>query len=246
MRKPSPGAWRHELAHCSVAVALLFSAGLADAAGLAGRPVASPASGAARPPPSMLAERSVAGSVLVLGDSLSAEYGVTRDHGWVALLQQRLAARRIDASVVNASVSGETTAGGRSRLAPLLLQYRPSLVILELGANDGLRGLPLEGTRVNLTQMSKAAKAAGAGVVIVGMQIPPNYGRRYSDEFAGLFSAVARTEGTALVPFMLKGVADVPDYPDRFQPDGIHPKESQHTLILDNIWPVLEPLLKAR
>lgn len=181
-----------------------------------------------------------------MGDSLSAEYGVTRGHGWVALMQQRMKAEHIEADVINASISGETTAGGRSRLAPLLLQYRPSLVILELGANDGLRGLPLDGTRANLTQMGEAAKAAGAGVVILGMQVPPNYGRRYSDEFASLFASVARAEGATLVPFMLRGVADVPDYPDRFQPDGIHPKESQHTLILDNIWPVLGPLLKRR
>lgn len=184
-------------------------------------------------------------TVLVVGDSLSAEYGLTRGRGWVALLQQRLDARTTATKVVNASISGETTSGGRARLAPLLAQYRPALVVLELGGNDALRGLPLDGTRANLAQMSEAAKAAGARVVIVGMQVPPNYGRRYSDDFAGLFKSVAQEEGAALVPFMLKGVADVPDYANRFQADGIHPKESQHPMILDNIWPVLEPLLTA-
>lgn len=186
--------------------------------------------------------------VLVVGDSLSAEYGITRGRGWVALLQQRIAqgkpssARRYEA--VNASISGDTTAGGRSRLPALLKQYQPAIVILELGGNDALRGLPLAATRTNLTEMARAAKAAGAKVVIAGMQLPPNYGRKYSDEFAALFAGVAKSEGAALVPFLLHGVADGPQPEAMFQPDRIHPKEDAHPIILDNVWPVLQPLLR--
>ena len=182
--------------------------------------------------------------VLVLGDSLSAEYGLQRGEGWVALLGERLARDKIAASVVNASISGDTTSGGRSRLPALLKQYRPAIVILELGANDALRGLPLDTTRANLTEMTRAAKAAGAKVVIAGMQLPPNYGRRYSDEFAALFADVAKSEGTALVPFLLRGVADGPQAEAMFQPDRIHPKEEAHPIILDNVWSVLQPLLR--
>jgi len=186
--------------------------------------------------------------VLVVGDSLSAEYGLARGRGWVGLLQQRIAQSKA-ASVrgfeaVNASISGDTTAGGRSRLPALLKQYKPAIVILELGGNDALRGLPLDSTRANLTEMARAAKAAGAKVVIAGMQLPPNYGRKYSDEFAALFAGVAKSEGTALVPFLLHGVADGPQADAMFQPDRIHPKEEAHTIILDNVWPVLQPLLR--
>ena len=182
--------------------------------------------------------------VLVLGDSLSAEYGLQRGEGWVALLGERLARDKIAASVVNASISGDTTSGGRSRLPALLKQYRPAIVILELGANDALRGLPLDTTRANLTEMTRTSKAAGAKVVIAGMQLPPNYGRKYSDEFAALFAGVAKSEGAALVPFLLHGVADGPQADAMFQPDRIHPKEAAHPIILDNVWPVLQPLLR--
>ncbi len=185
-------------------------------------------------------------TILVVGDSLSAEYGLTRGRGWAALLQERLDQRKIAARVVNASISGDTTSGGRSRVAPLLAQHKPAIVVLELGGNDALRGLPLEQTRTNLVAMAKAAQAAGAKVVVVGMQVPPNYGRQYSEQFAGLFASVAQSEHAALVPFMLTGIADVADYPARFQPDGIHPNEAQHPRILDNIWPSLEPLLARR
>ena len=186
--------------------------------------------------------------VLVVGDSLSAEYGLTRGRGWVALLQQRIAqgkpasARGYEA--VNASISGDTTSGGRSRLAALLNQYHPAIVILELGGNDALRGLPLDATRGNLIEMTRTAKAAGAKVVIAGMQLPPNYGRKYSDEFAGMFAEIAKAEGAALVPFLLRGVADGPQADAMFQPDRIHPKEDAHPIILDNVWPVLQPLLR--
>ena len=190
-----------------------------------------------------LAARAAALTVLVVGDSLSAEYGLKRGSGWVALLEARLAQSKIAATVINASISGDTTSGGRSRLAGLLTQHRPSIVVIELGGNDALRGLPLAMTRDNLDAMAKAAKAVGAKVVIAGMQLPPNYGRQYGDQFASLFSAVATAEGTALVPFLLKGVADGPRADAMFQPDRIHPLASAHPAILDNVWPVLEPLL---
>jgi len=181
--------------------------------------------------------------VLVVGDSLSAEYGIRRGTGWVALLEQRLAQRKLGATVINASVSGDTTSGGRSRLPALLRQHRPTHVVLELGGNDALRGLPMDMTRSNLAQMARESKAAGAQVIIAGMQVPPNYGRKYAEEFAGIFDSVARSEGAALVPFLLKGVADAPNAEAMFQPDRIHPVEEAHPVILDNVWPVLGPLL---
>ena len=182
-------------------------------------------------------------TILVLGDSLSAEYGLARGSGWVALLAARLAQRKIAATVINASISGDTTSGGLSRLPALLAQHRPAIVILELGANDALRGLPLTMTRANLEAMARAAKAAGAKVVIAGMQLPPNYGRRYGDEFAALFATVAKREGAALVPFLLAGVADGPQADAMFQADRMHPRAAAHPLILANVWPVLAPLL---
>jgi acyl-CoA thioesterase-1 len=182
--------------------------------------------------------------ILVLGDSLSAEYGLARGSGWVALLERQLAQQGSAATVLNASISGDTTSGGRSRLAALLKLHRPSHVVLELGANDALRGLPLAMTRANLAQMAAAAKQAGARVVVVGMQVPPNYGRKYSDDFARLFADVARDQGAALVPFLLKGVADGPQADALFQPDRIHPLAAAHPTMLANVWPVLRPLLK--
>jgi acyl-CoA thioesterase-1 len=182
--------------------------------------------------------------ILVVGDSLSAEYGLARGSGWVALLERRLAQQGSAATVVNASISGDTSSGGRSRLAALLKLHRPSHVVLELGANDALRGLPLAMTRENLAQMAAAAKQAGAQVVIVGMQVPPNYGRKYSDDFVQLFADVARNQGAALVPFLLKGVADGPQAEALFQPDRIHPLAAAHPTMLGNVWPVLRPLLK--
>ncbi len=178
-----------------------------------------------------------------MGDSLSAEYGLKRGTGWVALLEERLARERIAARLVNASISGDTTSGGRSRLPALLREHRPTHVIIELGGNDALRGLPLEMTRDNLAQMARAAAGAGARVVVLGMQVPPNYGRKYSEDFAALFGAVARQEGAALVPFLLKGVADGPRAEQLFQADRIHPTEAAQPLMLDNVWPVLKPVL---
>jgi len=182
-------------------------------------------------------------TILVLGDSLSAEYGLQRGSGWVALLDARLKKESIDARVINASISGDTTSGGRARLAPLLAQHRPSHVIIELGGNDALRGLPLQMTEDNLNHMTRAAQQAGAKVVLVGMQVPPNYGARYADQFAGLFEQAARANNAALVPFLLKGVADIADASKLFQSDRIHPVEQAHPIMLANVWPVLKKLL---
>jgi acyl-CoA thioesterase I len=184
--------------------------------------------------------------VLVVGDSLSAEYGLPRGKGWVALLAQRLQDEQVAAEVINASISGDTTSGGRSRLPKLLSTHRPDVVVIELGGNDALRGLPLASTRDNLRAMTRAAKAAGAQVVLVGMQVPPNYGRSYTQQFAGLYAELATSEATALVPFLLKGVADLPDARSQFQADRIHPRAEAHPQILANVWPVLRPLLPGK
>ncbi len=183
-------------------------------------------------------------ALLVVGDSLSAEYGLQRGQGWVALLEARLNKEKPVFKVINASISGDTTSGGRSRLPALLKQHKPRVVVIELGGNDALRGLPLKSTQDNLTAMASAAKAAGAKVLIAGMAVPPNYGRKYGDDFIALFGSVAKAQGAALVPFLLAGVADGPDADAMFQPDRIHPKAEAHPRMLDNVWPALKPLLK--
>jgi acyl-CoA thioesterase-1 len=183
-------------------------------------------------------------TLLVVGDSMSSEYGLARGEGWVARLERRIAAEKRPWRVVNASISGDTTSGGRSRLPSLLAQHEPALVIIELGGNDALRGLPLAMTEANLGEMARAAKAAGARVLIAGIAVPPNYGRQYGEAFIALFPKVARAQGAALVPFLLAGVADGPDADNLFQPDRIHPKAEAHPRILDNVWPVLRPLLR--
>lgn len=182
--------------------------------------------------------------VLVVGDSLSAEYGIARGTGWVALLEKRLSEQKIAAKVVNASISGDTTSGGRARLAALLSQHKPNVVVLELGANDALRGLPLKGTEDNLRQMTLAAKAAGAKVLLVGIQVPPNYGTDYTRRFGEIFPRVAQATQSALVPFLLSNVADAPDAANLFQADRIHPLAAAHPQILNNVWPGLRPLLR--
>jgi acyl-CoA thioesterase-1 len=182
-------------------------------------------------------------TVLVLGDSLSAEYGLVRGEGWVSLLEKRLATERINASIINASISGETTSGGRSRLQNLLDKHHPSVVVLELGGNDALRGLSLAATRQNLTEMATSINQAGAKLLIVGMQIPPNYGADYTKQFANVFSDLAKQTKAPLVPFMLAGVVE---QADMFQPDRIHPVAAAHPIILNNIWPKLKPLLVAK
>jgi acyl-CoA thioesterase I len=185
-----------------------------------------------------------ASTILVVGDSLSAEYGLKRGTGWVPLLEKQLASEKKSAKVVNASISGDTTSGGRSRLPALLVQHKPNTVVIELGGNDALRGLPLDMTAQNLAAMTQAAKKAGAKVLLVGMQVPPNYGSRYTADFARLFGQVAKAEQVALVPFFLKGVADVADAASRFQADRIHPNEQAQTQMLANVWPELKKLIK--
>jgi acyl-CoA thioesterase-1 len=179
-------------------------------------------------------------SLLVLGDSLSAEYGLSRGTGWVELLQERLKKDGVDATVINTSVSGETTSGGNSRLPELLARYRPSVVLIELGANDGLRGLPLNAMKANLRNMIADAKKEGAKVLLVGMRIPPNYGRDYTEKFSALFSRLAQETNVGLVPFLLDGVAGKPEL---FQADRLHPIAEAQPIILDNVWPHLKPLL---
>lgn len=190
------------------------------------------------------AARSGAETVLVVGDSLSAEYGLKRGSGWVALLEDKLRAERPAVTVVNASISGDTSSGGRARLAALLSQHKPSIVIIELGANDALRGLALDATKQNLLAMTRAAQKTKARVLLVGMQVPPNYGAAYSDTFAGLFPQVAKTTRAGLVPFLLTNVADIPNPSPLFQRDRIHPNETAHPIMLANVWPELRKLFK--
>jgi acyl-CoA thioesterase-1 len=179
-------------------------------------------------------------TILVVGDSLSAEYGIARGSGWVPLLGRRLGEQYPAYRVVNASISGDTTSGGLNRLPALLRQHHPAIVILELGSNDALRGLSLTMTQQNLTEMARQAKQAGAAVLIVGMQIPPNYGRTYTEQFRDLFAKVASTENARLVPFLMEGIAT-----DRslFQPDGMHPNEAGQPRLLENVWAGLKPML---
>ena len=181
--------------------------------------------------------------ILVLGDSLSAEYGLQRGTGWVALLEQQLRAQHIAATLTNASISGETTSGGRTRLPALLKQHQPTVVIIELGANDALRGLPLTGTLDNLRAITQAAQATGAKVLLLGMQMPPNYGKKYALDFEQLYVQVSQEFQTALVPAFLKGVADATDPTALFQTDRIHPTAQAQPILLGNVWPALQPLL---
>lgn len=223
---------REWILHCSACVLAL------GAAGATARPAAAQGrTDAAGAKPSGTRR------ILVLGDSLSAEYGLARGSGWVALLDQRLKTQKLPAEVINASISGDTTSGGRSRLPALLTQHRPTHLVIELGGNDALRGLPLKMTRDNLTAMVKAGKAAGAKVMLVGMQIPPNMGASYGREFEGSFKTVAQEEQVPLQPFLLAGVADRADAREWFQGDGIHPLAKAHPAMLDNVWKVLRPLL---
>ena len=182
-------------------------------------------------------------TILVFGDSLSAGFGIAVKQSWPSLLAERFLAEKLPHTVVNASISGETTAGGRSRLPATLKQHRPTIVILALGANDGLRGLPLAEVRANLTQMVQAAKAAGARVMLAGMRLPPNYGADYTRDFNALFAAVAKQEKAALLPFLLEPIAaDDAAY----QPDRLHPSAAAQPKILDHVWQSLKPLLKPR
>ena len=221
-------ALRH---YCSAALALGLAMGLSTAAR-----AQSPS--AAVTPGHAAATR----TLLVVGDSLSAEYGLSRGSGWVALLATRLQQTRPDLQVVNASISGDTTAGGRARLDALLARHHPAIVVLELGANDALRGLSLDATRDNLTAMTHQSRMAGARVLLLGQQMPPNYGAEYGRRFAALYAEVARREKAGLVPFFLQGVADAPDARRLFQADGLHPVAEAEPRLLDNVWPELKKL----
>jgi acyl-CoA thioesterase-1 len=183
-------------------------------------------------------------TILILGDSLSAEYGLKRGTGWVPLLEKQLNTEKKAARVVNASISGDTTSGGLSRLPALLAQHKPAVVVIELGGNDALRGLPLDMTEKNLSTMTRASKKAGARVLLVGMQVPPNYGSAYAATFSSLFGKIAKAEKVALVPFFLKGIADATDPVANFQADRIHPNEQSQARMLANVWPELKKLIK--
>jgi acyl-CoA thioesterase-1 len=182
-------------------------------------------------------------TILVLGDSISAEYGLPRDSGWVALLRQRCQQNKIEVNIVNASVSGDTSSGGKSRLPAALQAHQPAIVIIELGGNDGLRGTKLQETEANFRAMIRAAMAAKAKVLLLGMRLPPNYGKRYTDQFFALYGQLAEQEKTALVPFLLQGMAEKPEL---FQADRIHPNLQAQSILLDNVWPVLAPMLALR
>ena len=182
--------------------------------------------------------------ILVVGDSLSAEYGLARGTGWVALLQKKLDQEKPGVKVINASISGDTTSGGRSRLPALLERHQPSQVVIELGGNDALRGLPMAMTQSNLLHMTKQAKQAGAQVLLLGMQMPPNYGPDMARQFEAAYAQVAQSQKAALVPFFLKGVGDDPDPLKWFQPDRIHPNEAAQQRMLANVWPTLKKQLK--
>ena len=180
-------------------------------------------------------------TILVMGDSLSAAYGLSASQGWVALTAERMAKTHPDWKVVNASISGETTAGGAARIDAELKRHRPAVVVIELGANDGLRGLPLAQSRTNLERMIKASKAAGAKVLLIGMRMPPNYGRDYTQGFERNFSELASTHKTALLPFLLEPIAT--DH-SAFQSDNLHPVATAQPKLRDHVWKALLPLLK--
>ena len=178
--------------------------------------------------------------ILILGDSLSAEYGLGRGTGWVALLAERLAREGRAHQIVNASISGETTSGGRARIAELLARHRPAVVVVELGGNDALRGLDLGASERSLREIVRRARESGAKSLLLGMMVPPNYGRAYTERFSQMYARVANAERAALLPFFLEGVAERPDL---FQSDRIHPNERAQAMLLDNVWPELSALL---
>ena len=182
-----------------------------------------------------------AGTILVYGDSLSAAYGIGQKDGWVNLLGGRLKKSKADYNVVNASISGETTAGGAARIDVALGRFKPDVVVLALGGNDGLRGLPVGEMKANLGKIARSAQARGARALVVGMRIPPNYGPKYTQAFSDTFAEVARETKSAYVPFLLERIADQRTY---FQPDQIHPTAEAQPLLLDTVWKGLEPLLK--
>jgi len=181
------------------------------------------------------------GTILVYGDSLSAAYGLAQDAGWASLLQARLKQERMDYTVTNVSISGETTSGGAARIAEVLRAHRPRVIIVELGANDGLRGLPPGEMRANLAKIVMASQRAKARVLLVGMRMPPNYGETYTREFAQVYPDLARKYKTALVPFLLQGMEQ---HRKLFQSDDMHPTAAAQPILMENVWKALAPLLK--
>ncbi len=192
------------------------------------------------------APKNEANRILVVGDSLSAEYGLKRGEGWVSLLEKRLVDKKIPANIQNASISGETTSGGKARIDKLLDTHKPTLVIIELGANDALRGLPLKTMADNLDYMALRSVAKGARVLIVGMQIPPNFGGAYARDFSNTFSKIAKNHNAGLVEFFLKNVADTVDAQGLFQNDRIHPNSKAHPIMMENVYVRLEPMLSRK
>jgi acyl-CoA thioesterase-1 len=184
-----------------------------------------------------------AATILVFGDSLSAAYGLPQEHGWTSLLEKRLNDEGYKYRVANASISGETTSGGASRLEGALQTHRPDIVVIELGANDGLRGQSLDVMRRNLERMIDASRRAKAEVLLVGMRLPPNYGTAYTEKFQQTYAEVARDKKTALVPFLFEGFAENGRY---FQPDRVHPTSEAQSLMLDTVWKGLRPLLRRQ
>ena len=218
----------------AILTAALFGAALSTiGTALAATPI--PAANAATSPAATAKP-----TIVVLGDSLSAEYGLPRDTGWVALLRQRLASERIDYSVANASISGDTTSGGLTRLPLVMQRLKPAIVIVELGANDALRGVPLATTASNLRAIIAQIREGHAKPVLVGMYVPPNYGPDYTRDFHAVYEKLAKELNVPLVPFLLAGFADKPEL---FQSDQIHPTQQAQPLLLDNVWPTLAPLL---
>jgi len=227
---PAPGA-------CAVALAVSFGVALGTVALPGGVRDAHAATVPAAPATQPTTAKPV---IAVLGDSLSAEYGLPRDTGWVALLRQRIATERIDYSVANASISGDTTSGGLARLPLVLQRMKAAIVVIELGANDALRGVPLATTESNLRAIIAAVRKANAKPVLVGMFVPPNYGPDYTQKFHGLYGQLSKELKVPLVPFLLAGLADKPEL---FQSDQLHPTQQAQPLLLDNVWPTLKPLL---
>ncbi|QRY78507.1 arylesterase [Pseudomonas sp. PDNC002] len=188
----------------------------------------------------LITQQAAAQTLLVVGDSISAGLGLDTSLGWVSLLDKRLKEQGFDYNVVNASISGDTTAGGLARLPALLSEQKPKLVVIELGGNDGLRGMAPAQLQQNLASMVDQSRQAGAKVILLGMRLPPNYGQRYTDAFAKVFDSVASEQKIPLVPFFLEGVGGVQDM---MQADGIHPAVAAQPKLLDNVWPTLKPLL---
>jgi acyl-CoA thioesterase I len=220
------GRWRRSVGRHTVVLLALLLAVLAQAGVASG-------SAAPLPPPSH--------TVLVLGDSLSAGYGLDASQGWVSLTAQRLAVRKPGWRVINASISGETTAGGAARVVKAVASHRPAVVVIELGANDGLRGLPLRETRRNLAYMIGAAQGVQAKVLLVGMRLPPNYGAEYTRAFEGIYRDLARRFDTAFLPFLL---APIMRSADAFQADNMHPTAAVQPMLRDHVWTALEPMLE--